>query len=199
MSRLPVSAYQSRLDTKDIPQINDIAMAEIGILAAADTAQHALMTGFSYPPICIVLPLRGTDIVLGSQLDTDGDVKVCVVVPPMVSKCRLTLLATGFDCRVDATVREMDGTLVDGGANYFEVSDSTEDSDDLVDLNDDDYNATWHDAVGKAQRYDCSESPTLRSSPDWNPHPVYIHLERPTPTRNAYFVALYVEFLHPLA
>lgn len=99
MAREPL--FGPALDTLDAGRLKDPALAGIALLRQVDLRQHALMTGWGWPPCAYTFYLAATGAT--SQV-------LSVRVPPGVTDLDLSLLMAGFGTVVVTSAVDAVGT-----------------------------------------------------------------------------------------
>jgi len=171
---IPLSDHP-KLDTKSVPDLADLTLAEIKHLVKADMGVHALMSAYMMRPQYFGMQIGDNNA--GASSGYTYNHLLCLV-PPMVSECYMQIFAsasmTAEDAAVVVQAYTMAGATVGSSSQFSMVGEPEFDGD-----------ASSWDTVEKAyvgylknaQTYTSTGPVALRASPTWDPEPVHIRFE----------------------
>jgi len=168
---IPLSDHP-KLDTKSVPDLADLTLAEIRHLVKADMGVHALMSAYMMRPQYFGMQIGDNNA--GASSGYTYNHLLCLV-PPMVSECYMQIFASASDATVIVQAYTMAGATVGSSSTFSMVGD--------IELAGD---VSGWDTVEKgyvgylknAQTYTSTGPVALRASPTWDPEPVHIRFEK---------------------
>lgn len=174
MSRMPSIPLKDnpQLDTKSVPDLADLTLAEIRHLVKADMGVHALMSAYMMRPQYFGMQIGDNNA--GASSGYTYNHLLCLV-PPMVSECYMQIFASASDATVIVQAYTMAGATV-GSSSTFSMVGDIELAGDVSDW--DTVEKGYVGYLKNAQTYTSTGPVALRASPTWDPEPVHIRLEQ---------------------
>jgi len=171
MTKFAAPITSTRLDTKAVPDLSDLTLAEIKHLVKADTAVHSLMANYMVRPQYIGMQVANSHD--GGASSGYAYAHAACLVPPKVGTCYLQVLASASSGSVLVRSKTIAGVVIHsvniemtgdvelvGGVDAFSTAEE------------------WYRGhLKKAQTYTTPTELGLVTSPSWDPVPVHLEFD----------------------